>query len=156
MLAGEKYDVVQSSPLSRAWLTMELAGFGGQASENSELVEWDYGEYEGVSTAEVRREIPEWTVWTHPISDGEALEDVGARADRVIDDFLDHQGRILLFGHGQFLRILAARWVGMAPSAGRRIALSTATVSTLGWERETRVIDSWNVACHLPSDDPLL
>lgn len=154
MIGRGEYALVQSSPLIRAWQTMELAGFGEVGEPNPDLVEWDYGEYEGISTAEVREEIPRWTVWTHPVREGETIEEVGERADEVIADLVDSDGPILLFAHGHFLRVLAARWLGLHPDAGQRFSLSTATVSVLGWERENRVLESWNVECHLRSDDP--
>ena len=155
MLEGAEFDRVWSSPLGRASTTMELAGLADAAETNPDLVEWDYGEYEGISTAEVREEIPGWTIWTHPVNNGERIEQVGDRADRVIADLLDIDGTVAIFGHGHFSRILAARWTGHDAVEGRRLALSTATVSKLGWERETRVIRSWNIECHLPSYDPL-
>ncbi len=153
-LEGTDFEIVESSPLRRASETVDLAGFSSSVQRNDDLVEWDYGEYEGVSTATVREEIAGWTVWTHPIRKGESIAEVGNRADRVIAKLLEFDVRALLFAHGHFLRILAARWVGQSPDVGRHLSLSTASVSRLGLERETRVIESWNMECHLPSHDP--
>jgi broad specificity phosphatase PhoE len=155
MLAGAEFAVVLSSPLSRAWDTMEIAGHsGGSASED--LLEWDYGVYEGRRTTDIREEIPDWSVWTHPMIDGESIEQVGARVDRVIESAIEAGGPVALFAHGHVLRILTARWMDLPAAAGRHLGLDTATASTLGWERENRVIKHWNEACHLRSMDPIL
>lgn len=148
------FSVVVSSPLSRARDTMEIAGHADRALLSRDLMEWDYGVYEGRRTVDVRQEIPGWSIWTHPVMDGESVDEVGARADRVIADLGETEGRVLVFGHGHFLRILAARWIGLPALAGRRLALETATISELGWERETRVVVHWNHACHLPIPEP--
>ncbi|MDF1596511.1 MAG: histidine phosphatase family protein [Acidimicrobiia bacterium] len=156
MLGGLEFALVLSSPLSRAWETMDRAGYavGGIAAD--ELLEWDYGAYEGRRTADIRKEIPGWSVWTHPIVDGESFDEVGARADRAIVRALSVDGPVVMFAHGHLLRILAARWMGQPAVAGCNLGLDTATVSTLGWERENRVIRHWNEACHLRSMDPVL
>lgn len=154
MLDGERFAVVLSSPLSRAWRTMELAGRDAEAEAREELVEWDYGVFEGTRTVDVREEIPGWSVWTHPIEGGEAVGEVGERADQVIADLVAADGPGLIFAHGHLLRILAARWMGLPAVGGRLLGLDTATISTLGWERETRVIRHWNEMCHLRSLDP--
>lgn len=154
MLDGDRYAFVFSSPLSRAWRTMELAGRGSEAEAREELVEWDYGVYEGTRTVDVREEIPGWSVWTHPIEDGESVDQVGERADQVIADLVAADGPGLVFAHGHLLRILAARWMGLPAVHGRLLGLDTATISTLGWERETRVVRHWNEMCHLRSLDP--
>ncbi len=154
MLDGVDYAYVYSSPLSRAWRTMELAGRDAGAEAREELVEWDYGVYEGTRTVDVREEIPGWSVWTHPIEGGESVEEVGTRADRVIADLVTADGPGLVFAHGHMLRILAARWMGLPAVHGQLFGLDTATISTLGWERETRVIRHWNEECHLRSLDP--
>jgi len=156
MLDGAEFAMVVSSPLVRAHQTMELSGFGDAGADDNDLVEWDYGVYEGRRTADIRLEIPDWSVWTHPMLEGESVDEVGARADRVIDRLLDASGPSLVFGHGHMLRILATRWTGLPAINGRALGLSTATVSTLGWERENRVIRHWNEACHLRSMDPEL
>ena len=153
MLTGEPFNLVLSSPLTRAWETMVAAGFEGVGVANGDLLEWDYGEYEGITTETIREEISEWSVWTHPIGGGESVEDVGRRADRVIDVVLEADGAVLVFAHAHILRILGARWVALRPGDGRSLTLDTATVSTLGWERENRVIRTWNVPCHLGAEE---
>lgn len=155
MLDNARFSLVLSSPLSRARETMEIADHSDSAVVSADLVEWDYGVYEGQRTFDVRKEIPDWSVWTHPIHGGESVEAVGARADRVIDDLRETEGHVLVFGHGHSLRILAARWIGLPAAGGRNLALGTATISNLGWERENAVIEYWNQACHLPAPDPV-
>jgi probable phosphoglycerate mutase len=135
---------------------MELAGLAETALASDDLVEWDYGEYEGRPTAEIRLEIPEWTVWTHPIFGGESIEEVSIRADRVINSIIDSEQSVVLFAHGHILRIIAARWMDLIPAAGRALSLDTATRSKLSWERENRVISTWNVMCPINSGDPSL
>lgn len=156
MLGGAEFALVLSSPLVRAWETMERAGYGHSGEVANELLEWDYGAYEGLRTVDIRVRIPGWSVWTHPIIDGESFDDVGARTDLVIERFLSVDGPVAVFAHGHLLRILAARWMGLPAVAGRSLRLDTATVSTLGWERENRVVRHWNEACHLRSMDPVL
>ncbi len=151
MLDDRTFELVMSSPLLRARKTYERAGLTGTAEFSDDLLEWDYGVYEGVSTRETRLTIPEWSVWTHPIFEGESVEAVGGRADAVITRVLGTTGDVVLFAHGHFLRILAARWMGLPADAGRKLALNTATISTLGFERENRVIRRWNEGCHLRS-----
>jgi probable phosphoglycerate mutase len=156
MLGGAEFVEVLSSPLSRAWDTMERAGHVSRAVALDDLVEWDYGVYEGRRTVDIRDETPGWSVWSHEIVGGESVQEVGERADRVIERVEEAQGPVAVFGHGHLLRVLAARWMGMPAGAGRALGLDTATVSTLGWERENRVIRTWNEACHLRSMDPVL
>jgi len=156
MLDGAHFDLVLSSPLVRAWETMQRAGYGAQGVAEDNVLEWDYGVYEGLRTDDIRRQIPDWSVWTHPIDGGESVEDVGVRADLVIEQCLAAEGRVAVFAHGHFLRVLAARWVGLPAVAGLSFGLGTATVSMLGWERENRVLQGWNDACHLSSMDPVL
>lgn len=156
MLSDESFSRVFSSPLSRAWETMERAALGVEAIPLDDLMEWDYGVYEGRKTDDIREEVPGWSVWTHAIEGGESLQDVGARADRAIVRALGSKGRVAIFAHGHMLRILGARWIDMPPEAGRHLRLDTATLSTLGWDRETRVIRQWNESCHLRSLDPVL
>lgn len=155
MLGDTHFPRVLSSPLSRARETMEIAGRSDGAAITADLMEWDYGVYEGRRTLDVRVEIPDWSVWTHPVEDGESVEEVGTRLDRVISGLEDTDGPVLIFGHGHSLRILAARWIGLPAATGRSLALETATVSTLGWERETRVLRHWNEACHLRVLEPI-
>ncbi len=145
MLQGVSFDLVWASPLSRARDTCTLAGFGDRMTIDADLLEWDYGIYEGRSTLEIRKENPAWSVWLSPIEGGEALESVYARAQRVISK-IPPSGDVALFAHGHILRILAAAWVSLPPLSGRYLALDTSTVSVLGYERQTRVIRQWNVA----------
>jgi broad specificity phosphatase PhoE len=149
-LARVPFGLVLSSPLARALETARLAGYGGILEIVPDLREWEYGEYEGLTTPEIRQDVPGWTVWTHPLPGGEPAEAVAARVDRVIERARSVPGNVAFFAHGHILRVLTARWLGLPPSEGRLFALSTATVSVLGWERETPVIEHWNEACHLP------
>lgn len=149
-LAGQRFALVLSSPRSRAAETAHLAGFP-DAIVDPDLGEWDYGEFEGRTTLDIRTEIPDWSIWTGPWRKGESVEEVGRRADRVIERCLDPAiaGDVALFAHGHLLRVLAARWIRLPADAGRIFALGTATIGILGWERDTRVIETWNEACHL-------
>jgi probable phosphoglycerate mutase len=131
--------------LSRALETARLVGLDPEIEPD--LVEWDYGRYEGITTAEIRMSDPGWSVWTHPILDGESIADVGARVDRLLHRLLDVDGPIALVAHAHLLRVLGARWLGLDPVEGRRFALDTATMSILGWERENRVVLRWNDPC---------
>ena len=114
-----------------------------------DLREWDYGVYEGRTSDDIRTEEPGWTIWSADIRGGESVDEVGRRADRVIDAALGVEGDVALFGHGHCLRILAARWLGLPATGGALLELATATVSRLGWERERRVVELWNDGCHL-------
>jgi broad specificity phosphatase PhoE len=142
-LQGRHFARVISSPMRRALDTARLAGFEPEITDD--LKEWDYGEYEGRTTAEIQKSAPDWSVWTAPSPGGEAAEQVGARADKVIARAAAIEGDVALFGHGHTMRVLAARWLGLAPQEGRLLALSTGSVSVLGYERETRVIKLWNL-----------
>jgi broad specificity phosphatase PhoE len=133
-----------TSPLLRARETCRLAGFEPERIDE-DLLEWDYGQYEGRTTAEIQGEIPGWLVWDAPIVGGESVQQVGARVDRVIERVLEARGDVALFAHGHVLRIMAARWIGLPPEGGRLLALDTATISVLGYERQTRVVRQWNV-----------
>jgi len=146
-LRRHSFALVLTSPLSRAADTARLAGFGDAAVIDDDLREWDYGDVEGMRTDEIRERRPGWTIWTGPWSGGETIDDVAARADRVLARVRDVDGDVLVFSHGHLLRVLAARWLGQEPTAGGMFALSTATISLLGWERETAVIERWNEAC---------
>ena len=117
----------------------------------TDLREWDYGHYEGRTTKDIRTEVPDWTVWTHGTPNGERADDVGRRADKVLEIVRETRGDVVLFSHGHFLRVLAARWCGFAPIEGRRFRLDTATLSILGFERETPVIRLWNADPRLGS-----
>ena len=143
-LRTERFAQVLTSPLARAAETARLAGFAA-AEPAVDLREWDYGVYEGRTTAEIREEQPGWTIWTGGVSGGETVDHVGARVDRVIARAGTIDGATLIFAHGHVLRILAARWLGLPAADGRLFLLGTATVSVLGWERETPVIVRWNV-----------
>jgi broad specificity phosphatase PhoE len=146
-LEGHSFALVLSSPRSRALDTARLAGFGDVVEVDPDLAEWDYGAWEGMTTPEIRERIPGWTLWANGARDGETPEQVAARCDRVIARVREAQGDTLLFGHGHLLRVLTARWLDLGPSEGRHFALATATVSVLGWERETPVVERWNEAC---------
>ena len=146
-LKGTKFEAVLVSPMQRARETCAIAGFGDQAVVDGNLKEWDYGVYEGKTTAQIRAEVPGWSVWKDPIIDGETAEHVGERADAVIARALQSApsgGKVALFAHAHILRILGARWVGLEARKGSIFALGTGSVSVAGWERETRVIQSWN------------
>ena len=136
--------LVLSSPLARAAETCRLAGLGEHAARRDELMEWDYGAYEGRKTVEIRQERPGWTLWRDGVPEGETAAEVGARVDRVIAELREAGGDAAVFGHGHLLRVLAARWLGLDPAAGRLFALDPATISILGYERETPVIRAWN------------
>ena len=136
--------LVLSSPLARARETCRLAGLGESAEITDDLREWDYGIYEGRRTADIRKEVPGWTVWNRPIPGGETLEQVAERTRRVIDRAVSARGDVALFAHAHVLRVLAACWLGLPPDAGRLLALGTASLNILGYERETRVISVWN------------
>ena len=142
MMEGHSFVLVLSSPMKRAVDTCRLVGLTPEISED--LIEWDYGDYEGLTTPEIQKRVPGWTVWTGASPNGETVEQVGARADRVVTRAQAAGGDVALFGHGHLSRILAARWIGLEPSAGRLLALSTASLSVLGYERDTRVIRLWN------------
>lgn len=143
-LAGRPFALVLSSPLSRALETARLAGYAHQVRTSDDLLEWDYGADEGRTTPEIRKDRPGWSIWGDGPKDGETIRHVGTRADRVIAEARQQAGDVLVFAHGHVLRILAARWLGLAPAKGRLFALSTATLSILGWEREAPVIERWN------------
>jgi broad specificity phosphatase PhoE len=146
-LAAWSFAKVLVSPLQRARSTCELAGFGDRAEVRDDLMEWDYGAYEGRATADIRAERPGWFLWRDGVTDGETVEQVGERADRIIAEARSAGGDVLLFAHGHLLRILAARWLGLPPDRGRSFALATGVLSVLGWEREEPVIERWNAPC---------
>jgi probable phosphoglycerate mutase len=143
-LRGREFGIVLTSPLSRALETCRLAGFGDRAQQRDDLMEWDYGAYEGRTTPEIRAEEPGWTVWQGSVPGGETIDDVAARVDRVVDELRSLEADALVFAHGHLLRVLTARWLGLEPHAGRLFALDPATLSSLGYERETPVIRLWN------------
>ena len=133
-----------TSPLVRALETCRLAGLGEQADGREDVMEWDYGAYEGRTTLEIRKEHPGWTLWDDGVPDGESASQVGARVDRVIAELRAVAGDAAVFAHGHVLRVLAARWLGLEAVAGRLFALDPATISILGYERETPVLRLWN------------
>jgi probable phosphoglycerate mutase len=143
-LQGRELTVL-TSPLRRARQTCRLAGFGSAETDDN-LMEWDYGVYEGRTTLDIRKEQPDWSVWLSPIRSGESLEQVASRANAVIERAASIEGDVALFAHGHILRVIAACWIGLPPVTGRYLALDTATISVLGYERKTRVIRQWNVA----------
>lgn len=143
-LAGLKFALVLTSPLLRARRTCELAGFGAAAVVDPDLMEWDYGGYEGRTTDDIRRDRPGWTLFRDGVPEGETAEEVAGRARRVIDRAVKAEGDVALFAHGHILRVLAACWMGLPPDCARLLALGTASVSALGYERETRVVVKWN------------
>jgi len=142
-LAELAFALVLTSPRQRARDTAALAGFP-DAVADEDLVELDYGEYEGITTAEIRETRPGWDVWRDGSPGGESLADAAVRADRVIERALGADGDVLIVAHGHLLRVLAARWIELPPEGGGRLALGTAAACTLGFERERRVIWRWN------------
>jgi broad specificity phosphatase PhoE len=143
-LQGRRFALVLTSPLARAAETCRLAGLGDVAEPQEELMEWDYGAYEGRETIDIRKERPGWTLWRDGVPEGETIAQVQARVDRVIADLRSVAGDAAVFAHGHLLRVLAARWLGLEPAAGRMFALDPATISILGYERETPVVQMWN------------
>jgi broad specificity phosphatase PhoE len=143
-LQGRRFARVLTSPLARALETCRLAGFGDVAELRDELREWDYGAFEGRTTIEIRAEVPGWTLWREGVPEGETIDQVAARVDRVIAELRAGEGDALLFAHGHVLRVLTARWLGLEPQAGALFALDPASISALGYEREASVIRLWN------------
>ncbi|WP_410784998.1 histidine phosphatase family protein [Kribbella sp. C-35] len=142
-LAGESFDLVLTSPRQRARRTAELAGFP-DAEVDDDLVEWNYGDYEGITTAEIRKTVPGWTVWDDPVPHGETPAEVATRLDRVNTRLAAVPGDVLVFGHSHALRGLTARWLELDVTEGRHFVLNTATLSTLGWERGSPAVLRWN------------
>ena len=150
-LKGLTFQTVLTSPLQRATRTCELAGFGDAAEIDHDLVEWNYGQYEGRRTVDIRTQHPGWQLFRDGCPGGESLDEVGARADRVVSRVRASQGDVLLFSSGHFLRVLAARWLGLEPAAGRFFLLSTASLSALGYEHDLSqpVIQLWDDTRHV-------
>ena len=146
VLSQQTFAAVFSSPLQRAQRTCELAGLGDQMQICDDIIEWNYGDYEGITTATIRESIPEWTVWSHGCPNGEDPPEVEARCARAISTALaiPEDGDVALFAHGHILRALAGTWLGLGAAGGQLLRLGTASVSILGWERETRAIQRWN------------
>ena len=143
-LAVHRFALVLISPLSRARETCNLAGLGRIAQIEPNLVEWRYGDYEGRTTAQIQAEAPSWSLWRSGVPNGEKIAEVASRANCVICRALRADGDVALFGHGHMLRILGARWLGLAPECGRLFALDTAAIGVLGYDRDGRVISRWN------------
>ena len=144
LLPERGFDRVLSSPLERARETCELAGLGDQMEIRDGLLEWDYGDYEGLTTVEIRRDRPGWYLWSDGCPGGETPGQVEARVDAVLDEALSAGGPVALFAHGHILRALTARWLEMPAAAGGRLALSAGAICVLGFEREVRVLWRWN------------
>jgi broad specificity phosphatase PhoE len=142
LLAGRKFALVLASPMQRAIETARLSGY--EPTIDGDLREWDYGLFEGKTTAEIQVDYPGWTIWNGTPAGGESAEQVSARADRIIARALAASGDVALFGHGHVSRVIAARWLGLDANDGRLLALSTGSVSVLGWERDTKVVRLWN------------
>jgi broad specificity phosphatase PhoE len=149
-LAGRSFASVITSPLSRALETCRLAGFGDRAERRDELMEWDYGEYDGLTTPEIREQRPGWFLWRDGCPGGELPGDVARRVDPLVAELRDVAGDAALFAHGHVLRVLCARWLELGPEAGAKLVLDTATLSALGWERESPAIRVWNARGPLP------
>jgi broad specificity phosphatase PhoE len=141
-LGYSEFDQVLTSPLSRAAETCALAGYDGEP--DSDLVEWDYGAYEGLTSAEIRERRPGWTLWDDGVPDGERIAEVARRADRVIERVRSVGGDTLCVAHGHLLRVLAARWLGLPPVAGRLLRLQAGAICVLGWELDSPAVELWN------------
>ena len=144
LLSDIDFSLILCSPLERAQRTCELAGLRADAVLEDDLYEWDYGDYEGLTTAKIRETEPGWTIWNGPCPNGETIEQVSDRADRVIARVRAQSGNAIVFAHGHILRVLTARWCELAPVEGQRFVLDPATLSLLGWERETPAVLRWN------------
>jgi probable phosphoglycerate mutase len=149
-LAGLIFAKVLTSPLQRAARTCELAGFGDVAEVDRDLVEWNYGDYEGLRSSEIHAKRPDWDLFRDGCPNGESPKQIGARADRVVNRVRAIKGNVLIFSSGHFLRVLAARWLGLEPAAGRYLMLSTASLSALSYEHgpSNPAIQFWNDTRH--------
>ena len=143
-LSGRAWQLVLCSPLRRARETCELAGLSDRAEIDEDLREWEYGEYEGLTTPQIRAQRPDWVLWRDGCPGGEMPDQVGARADQVLDRLRASGGECIAFAHGHILRVLGGRWIEQDVSFGSRLALSAGSLSTLGFERETAVLREWN------------
>ncbi|MGC2352421.1 MAG: histidine phosphatase family protein [Candidatus Udaeobacter sp.] len=150
-LAGSVFAKVMTSPLQRAVRTCELAGFGAVAEVDRDLVEWNYGDYEGLRTVEIHAKRPDWQLFSDGCPNGESPEQVGARAGRVVNRVRAIKGNVLIFSSGHFLRVFAARWLGLEPAAGKFFMLNTASLSALSYENEVSnsAIQFWNDTRHV-------
>ncbi|MBV8211791.1 MAG: histidine phosphatase family protein [Verrucomicrobia bacterium] len=150
-----KFTRILSSPLQRALETAKLAGLGSRVELDKELLEWAYGDYEGLTTRQIRDRVPDWTVWTHPCPNGETIDQISLRAHRVVAKLRSIEGNVAIFSHGHFLRVLVCRWIGLSANHGSHYLLGTSTLSILGYESEVPVIKTWNgplitAACAVP------
>jgi probable phosphoglycerate mutase len=152
LLSTANFALVLSSPLQRARETCELAGLGARMEIDPDLMEWDYGEYEGLTSKQIRRTAPNWMVFNDGCPGGETPEQVGARVDRLIDRIRRVEGRVALFAHGHLLRVVAARWIGFPPSAGQNFLLDTSTVSLLGYYQGVPAVKRWNAPVKIPNE----
>jgi broad specificity phosphatase PhoE len=143
-LAQRSFEKVLSSPLTRALDTCKLAGLGDRVELTDQLLEWDYGDYEGITTADICKDRPGWNLWTGGCPGGESASEVGARMDGLIAELTEIDGDVALFGHGHALRVLATRWIGLPPENGALFVLSTGTLSVLGSEHEWHAFRTWN------------
>lgn len=144
-LHPQHFDRVWTSPLQRAARTCQLAGYGDVASVHDDLMEWDYGEYEGRTSADIMAELPGWLIWTHGAPGGETVDQVQRRVDRIVAELLEAPGHTLIFAHGHILRALAAAWIEVPVTEGRRLLFDTAAVGELGWYHARRALARWNV-----------
>jgi broad specificity phosphatase PhoE len=143
-LSGEAFEMVLCSPLARARETCRLAGFADAAEPCEDLHEWDYGDYEGLTTPQIRQRRPDWWLWRDGCPNGESPEETGDRLDRVLERFAAVEGDVLAFAHGHSLRVLTARWLGLPVATGAHFKLAAAAIGVLGHERATPTIDRWS------------
>lgn len=143
-LADRHFALILTSPLQRAKQTCQIAGFGDLAEVRDDLMEWDYGAYEGLTTPQIWAQRPGWSLWRDGCPDGEDAAQMGVRADRTIAEARAADGDVALFAHGHILRVLTARWLGSPPTDGKLYVLSTGTISTLGYERDQAALLAWN------------
>lgn len=156
-----KFARILSSPLQRALETANLAGLSSKLIVDKELIEWDYGDYEGLTTKQIRDLAPGWSIWTHLCPNGETIDQISQRADRVVAKVRSIEGNVAIFSHGHFLRVLVCRWLDLSAEQGSRFLLGTSTLSILGYENELAVIKTWNgplitAACAIPWKRPSL
>ncbi len=144
LVAGIEFSLVLVSPLQRARETCELCGLGALAQRRDELMEWDYGDYEGLTSAEIAERRTGWSLWRDGCPSGEDAAAVGLRADRTIAELIAATGPVAVFSHGHVLRVIGARWIELGPQQGARLTLSTGSLSRLGYEHGTRVLSGWN------------
>lgn len=151
LFAKKSFALVLTSPLNRARMTCELAGLGGQAQIDNNLMEWNYGEYEGLTTQQIYAKSPEWMLFNDGCPGGEKPEQVGARADQVIARIREVDGDVVLFSHGHILRVLAARWIGLPAGSGSHFMLDTATLCILSYYQDLPAMQQWNAPLQYPS-----